>query len=213
MLEINPNYIQSNKNILGTSLIVVDNFLLNPNKLVEYLYKNQPANLWKHNEKPSNNGNYFIDKRHVIQGEKVTAYNKHIKKLLNKSNQILAFPDSVYSNFTRFTSRKFNDYYNNYWYPHVDDGYNAILYLNTNGCSGTNIYSYLHNDQYNQPEHYQPWRRKSNYVLEFNIESAYNRLVLFDGQLVHGMAINNDNFFSTERINLVTFFIDINKYV
>lgn len=213
MLEINPNYIQNNKSILGTALIVVDNFLVNPDKLVEYLYNNQPNKLWKHEETPSNNGNYFIDKRHVIQGEEVMLYNKHIKKLLNKSNQLLAFPDSVYSNFTKFIDKNFNDYYNNYWYPHVDDGYNAILYLNTNGCSGTNIYSSLYTDKYTQPEHYQPWRSKNNYVLEYNIESAYNRLVLFDGRLVHGMAINNNSFFNTERINLVTFFVDINKYV
>jgi len=206
MLDVNLSYRKVTKQLLNTNLIIVDDFLLNPLSVLEYLYSNQPKTLWKHWQMPSNNGKYFIDKRHTITGQQSSGYNKHIFNILNNSSQRLLEPNTISSNFTRFIDRDFNDYNNCYWYPHIDDGYNALLYLNTNGCSGTNIYDYVHRDLYNDPEHYKPWRPKDKYKLIYNIESKFNRLVLFDGRLLHGMAVNNEKFFYTERINLATFF-------
>jgi len=210
MLEINANHTLYKKKLLNTDLIVVDDFLLYPDKVIEYLYDNEPANLWKHNQIPSNNGKYFIDKRHIIRSKETYSYNSYINTILNKDSQVLLEPNTINSNFSRFIDRDFNNYIDHYWYPHIDDGYNGLLYLNINGCSGTNIYDMYHSDNYDYPEHYNPWRPKNNYNLIYNIESKFNRLVLFDGKLLHGMAINNDDFFSIERINLATFFIELN---
>lgn len=206
MLEINTNCTKIVKQVANTDLIIVDNFLLSPEKVVEYLYNNQPKFLWKHEDQPSNNGKYFIDKRHDISGLDTYIYNCKISSLLEKSNQKLIDYYTTHSNFTRFIDHGFNDYKNCYWYPHTDYGYTALLYLNIYGCNGTNIYDNSQCDNYNEPEHYKPWRPKNRYKLLYTIESKFNRLVIFDGLLLHGMAINDDRFFNSERINLVTFF-------
>ena len=210
MLDINENYsISSVLYLQEYPVIYVDNFLTNPHKLVDYLYLNEPKNLWKYWETPSYNGVHFADKRHDIVGKEVEAYNLVIQNILEKFGvyQRPGYLDIINSNFTTFFDHSFNNYKDCYWAPHADNGYNAILYLNTTGCNGTNLY--IESIQQEEPdayEHLNPWKPKHNYKVIFNVKSKFNRLVLFNGKILHGMAINDNRFFNKQRINVVTFF-------
>ena len=94
---------------------------------------------------------------------------------------------------------------------------NAIVYLNKNEeNSGTNLYDpeVMNNPGWKgrqkYPEHFLCWASKSNFKVIKTFKSIYNRLVIFDGSIPHGMNITNDRFFGNEyRCNQVFF---LNKY-
>ena len=41
-----------------------------------------------------------------------------------------SFEYNFLTNVTKFIDKNFNDYENNYWYPHKDFGYTALIYFN-----------------------------------------------------------------------------------
>jgi hypothetical protein len=101
----------------------------------------------------------------------------------------------------------FNDYQNNFWCPHFDKGYTGIVYLNDYTGAGTNLYDVIGNHDNKVPEHYMPWRKKTNYKVIKQLYSKFNRLVIFNSKkFLHGMAIDDDTFFNEERYNVVLFF-------
>ena len=53
----------------------------------------------------------------------------------------------LYSNHATIYRHPFNELDDCYWYPHIDSGWNGIVYLNKNdsGKNGTNIYSIKRN--------------------------------------------------------------------
>ena len=112
------------------------------------------------------------------------------------------------TNQTRFCKIDFNDYRNNYWYPHQDEGFNGIIYFNKDCECGTNLYENI-SDEESENEHFKPWRSREHYRFLKHIEPKYNKLVLFDGfKFLHGMNIINDRYFSKEyRKNQVFFFL------
>ena len=174
------------------------------------LFLNVDPIVWKENEKPSYNQIYFDDRRHSLKSQQIKKVYNFLSKICNQLH-VGNDNDLILTNFTKFKNSNFNDYKNNYWWPHVDRGYNGILYLNKLDCeSGTNLYKNLNPEKEppNEPEHYQPWRNKSNYELIYSIVPKYNRMVLFDGlKYPHGMNICNDDYFSNEyRMNQVFFF-------
>ena len=60
-------------------------------------------------------------------------------------------------------------------------------------------------------EHFEPWRPKENYKVLETIDAKYNRMVLFDGIIPHGMNICTDTYFGKEyRQNQVFFFNESN---
>jgi hypothetical protein len=187
---------------------IIDNFYKNPDEILNFFLNCQP-NFHKIKEYPSFNSIYFEDKRHKIQCKELSKIYEFLSKMCNQKsydNELLL------TNFSRFKKdNHFNDYLNNYWWPHVDNGYNAIIYFNKNDfISGTNLYENLNPNEEppNCPEHYAPWRSKNNYKLIYSIKPKYNRLVLFDGyKYTHGMDICNDDYFHEEyRMNQVLFF-------
>lgn len=207
MFEINQNPTIKEKTIEGTKIYFIDKFYANPDEIVEYFLTTETP-LWKNFESPSLNGIYFEDRRHLIHSDEIIKVYKFLENLCgskpNKENLIT-------TNLTRFKKSDFNDYENNYWWPHRDTGYNGIVYLNKdNSSSGTNFYKNLDplNEPPKCPEHYLPWRPKTKYELITTIESQYNQLVLFDGsKILHGMNIcNNDYFSNTYRLNQAFFF-------
>jgi len=115
---------------------------------------------------------------------------------------------------SHFFHGDFNDYNNCFWWPHIDGGYNGIVYLNKDEeDSGTNLYdpkvlnSFEWSYSMSMPEQYLCWRPKENYSVVKSFKSRYNSLCLFDGsKFPHGMNITNDIFFSQYRCNQVFFF-------
>jgi hypothetical protein len=129
--------------------------------------------------------------------------NKEIERICKQKT---AQPGQVITNCIQFYNKDFNNYKNNYWGPHEDLGYTALIYLNNFDCPGTNIYNRLEEDVWETPEHYDPWRPKDKFELVYTVESKFNRMVLFDGKLLtHGMAIDDDTFFFKTRINQAVF--------
>jgi hypothetical protein len=197
--------------LYGSKIYIVENFYKDPDKVVRKMSMHQ-ASLWKSDEPNSYNGIHFEDRRHGLQSSKVARIYDKLSEVCGQDPSGSTY-GRIVTNYTKFKSGEFNNYTNNYWWPHVDDGYNGIVFLNNNlgDKSGTNLYENL--DSENEPpkgvnEHEQPWRSKSKYKLLLTLEPAYNKLYLFDGKrFPHGMNICDDMYFGNEyRFNQVFFF-------
>jgi|TARA_B110000285_G_scaffold53010_1_gene60309 hypothetical protein len=203
LFDINP--LSDNvtvKVVNNTKIYIKDNFYKNPNEVADFILS-QPCNKWKSWESPSYNGTHFLDQRHDFYDERMIPVSAEIEKLCNEK---VAQPRQVVTNCMTFYDKLFNNYNDNYWGPHSDLGYTALIYLNLETCEGTNFYEQLVDDPWPTPEHYEPWRLKSRYKLIDTVESKFNRMVLFNGaELQHGMSINSDLFFNKLRINQAIF--------
>jgi hypothetical protein len=199
MFHLNPDLEIIEEYVLDSKVYIIKNFYKNPDDVAEYLF-NKEVPLWKEKESPSFNGLFFNDRRFTDFDKRLSNAYNFLKGLCNQS--FLYDESTIITNMTRFSKHSFNDYKNCVWWPHVDNGYNGIVYLNKdeNNC-GTNLYSpelfsskeWKLNDVYS--EHYLSWRPKENYRIAKTFKSYYNSLVLFDGKkFPHGMNISNDRF-------------------
>ena len=208
MFELNQNIQIEEYKVQNSSIFVIDNFYKNPDKILN-LFLSTPTIVHKKNEQKSYNMIFFEDKRHIFKCEELIYIHKFLSNICNQKT--FYYDNLGFTNWTRFKKLSFNDYVNNYWWPHLDGGYNGVVYLNKNDqVSGTNLYEQIYFDEFskNAEEHYKPWVEKNKYKLIYQIKPKYNRMVLFDGgKFVHGMNICNDDYFSsTYRINQVFFF-------
>ena len=208
MFEINENSNIIIENFLDSKIYTIDNFFKNPNKIVVYLEENNPR-IHKDWELPSCNTVEFFEGRHHIEHDSILSIQKKLIELCGSKS----IPSNkIYSNIAKFFSKEFNDYKNHYWWPHRDDGWNALIYLNKKVIAGTNLYEEVSNDQEcmvnkRMREHDEPWRKKENYKIIKTLESSYNKMILFDGKkFLHNMAIVDDTFFNERRMNLAMFF-------
>ena len=193
-------------------IFTIDNFYKYPEQVYEYIfelpYEEGRVGLWKLNQTPSYNGIYFEDRRLSKFDERLF----HIYFFLSNLIGDYTFRPEINTNVIFFKddeeSLKFNNYTDNYWWPHTDVGYNGIVYFHDE-CS-TNLYSSNTLDiTDNLNEHHQPWRSKEKYTLLKSIEPAYNRLVLFDGKkFPHVMNITNKKYFGKKFRNNQVFFFD-----
>ena len=203
MFDLSEDLIIQEELFLDSKIYSIDNFYKNPKEVHDYLFSGR-APLHKIHEIPTWNNVYFEDRRMSVDDDRL----KFVVDYL--SNIVLQQPLTykISTNQTRFSKIDFNDYSNNYWYPHQDEGYNGIIYFNQNCECGTNLYENI-SDEESENEHFKPWRSREHYRFLKHIEPKYNRLVLFDGfKFLHGMNIINDRYFSKEyRKNQVFFFL------
>jgi len=210
MFELNKD-IKIKKYLIENSYIyIIDDFYKNPDENLNFILQFE-SSYHKIDEYPSFNSVYFEDKRHLIKSNEIIKVYEFLGKICDQNP--LCDGDEISTNISIFRNNNFNDYINNYWWPHLDSGYTGIVYFNENDFySGTNLYKILNIDE--EPpdcsEHYAPWRPKKNFELIYSIRPQYNRMVLFDGyKFTHGMNICNNDYFSDEyRINQVLFFRD-----
>jgi hypothetical protein len=185
-----------------SKIYTVDNCLKYPEKVIEYL-NNTETPLWKIEQPKTLNGIFFDDRRHIIK-EGTSEFRKTIKDICGAKQDI---SEEVYSNYTIFYDDPFNDYKSHFWYPHLDEGYTALLYLNNYQGAGTNLYEQIESDYDDISEHSKPWRDRYKYGVIKTLESKFNRLVIFDGKkFKHGMAIEDETFFHQRRMNLAIFY-------
>lgn len=186
----------------------MDDFYKYPDKVLEWLLKNQPS-LHKENEHPSYNGIYFEDRRHVIQTDYLQVLTSNLESVLN---QKVFYKNLLLTNFTKFRISEFNDYQNNFWWPHKDVGYTCLIYFNDfkDEFAGTNLYKKVSEKPIDEsiPEHFQPWQPKTDWEIIYTMNSKFNRFVAFDGlKYYHNMNIFDDRFFyDVYRMNQVLFF-------
>lgn len=186
----------------GSKIYTADNCLKYPEKIVQYLNSTSTP-LWKNNEPNSLNGIFFDDRRHRIT-EGTTEFRNKLKEVCGAKEDVYK---EIYSNYTNFYEDPFNDYKSKFWYPHIDSGYTALIYLNKYDGAGTNLYEQVEPDYDNIPEHSKPWRDRYKYKVIKRLEAKFNRLVIFDGKkFKHGMAIEDDTFFHQRRMNIAVFF-------
>ena len=196
---------------MDSDIIIIDNFYKNPDLVKKFSIEPLPS-LWKAESKETRNGCFYQDRRlqATMEDSNIDNAIKILSQLVGQS-VIKEYPTFV-TNVTKFYKHSFNDINNNYWWPHIDQGYNAIISLNTefgdNEYPGTALY---HPDDANSsppPEGLSPWIPKTEYRLVKHIEAKYNRCVLFDGlKFPHAMHINDYTFFDDfYRVNHVYFF-------
>ena len=200
MFELNDDFVIQKEEFSKSFIYIIDNFYKNPEQVHDYLFKDE-APLHKIEEVPTCNNVYFEDRRLFKEDERLIPVINFLSKLV--SQKPLTY--ELLTNQTKFYKNDFNDYKNNYWWPHRDHGYNAIVYFNDEG--GTNFYREMCSRE-RTSEHYEPWRSKKDLLLVKKLEPKYNRLVFFDcKKFLHGMDINSDRYFSNEyRKNQVFFF-------
>jgi|APCry1669192269_1035402.scaffolds.fasta_scaffold30178_2 hypothetical protein len=194
----------------SSKIYVIDDFFKNPHDIVSYLTSdtNRPA-LHKSWEVPSHNNIEFFEGRHRIQHPDILPLQKTLLEICGSSGPA---SDVMYSNLANFYNREFNDYTNNYWWPHRDSGWNCLIYLNDVEVAGTNLYTETADDQeyirvHAIKEHHEPWRSRSKYNVIKTLNCKYNRLVMFDGKkFLHGLAMTDDTFFRITRMNVAMFF-------
>ena len=200
----------------------MDDFYKYPDLVFEYITRESPP-LWKWGDdwdgiEHSKNTKHFEDRRwDGINAEGIHVPNNALSKIFNQTTKTT---NEVVTNHTRFftdsESIKYNDYKNNWWWPHTDSGYNALVYLNKSedGTSfGTNLYRLCDGfwEGRGGHEHANPWIRKDTGDCEriAAFKSKYNRLVAFDGyRYQHGMSVDDDRWFYETRVNQVMFFDD-----
>lgn len=187
----------------GSPIYTFDNFYKDPTAVIDFIDSHEPI-LWKNWETQTYNGIFFKDLRHNIVDDRFGIVTDFLSGVCN---QRVGEPTKIVTNKITFKHFEFNDYFNNYWGPHRDMGYNGIIYLNKQETF-TNLYTCVEEDEWQVPEHAAPWRSKSKYKVEKQLTGKFNRLILFDGaKFLHGMSIDNDEFFRDNyRFNQVVFF-------
>ena len=206
MFELNNKLEVKKQHLKNSTIYTIDNFYKHPDKILNFIERN-PAHPHKIKEKNSLNMIHFEDLRHAnyfSDLEKVCNFLKDIVR------QEIKYKDyNFLTNVTKFIDKNFNDYENNYWYPHKDFGYTALIYFNKVEADATNLYEDIGDDFKNikdTSEHSNPWRPKEKWKIIHTIKAKYNRCVMFDGLIFHGMMLNNDMFFNKYRVNQVLFF-------
>lgn len=186
-----------------SKIYIMDNFYKYPEAILNYLMCVKEPTLWKAAETPSYNGQHFLDLRHSFDSAQ---FEKIGIQLSTICGHTAPAPGTVKTNCVKFIDKHFNDYANNYWAPHRDMGYTALIYLNS-VATATNLYAETEPDVWHTPEHYAPWRSKQKYAILKQLQGQFNRLIMFDGaKFLHGMDICDDAFFNCFRINQVLFF-------
>ena len=190
--------------------IVIDDFLWNPRGVMHMLMTLDPV---AHKRGVGYNGKYFKDMRHTLYSQDLIPVYRFLSKW---SNQPPLCPTGrrISTNVFRIKDDPFHTPDTHYWWPHFDQGWTAILYLNEQDDTGTNLYRSLDPEEEKTKdkteEHYEPWRLKEKYELIHTFEPKFNRLIMFDAEKhCHGQNIHSKSeFFRTNqaRLNQVFFY-------
>jgi hypothetical protein len=214
LFDLNEKAVVVQESFMGSNLYYIDDFYKHPDDIVKYLdttYAPRHTGVYTADGCQNLNGKYFDDRRHcIVTNREILSVYTHLSKICGHTPVHKHKP--ILTNKTRFFKNKFNDYKNNYWHPHIDYGYTALIYMNKGDSEcGTNLYRRVKPDlPETRGEHVDPWRSKENWEIMKTLESKFNRCVLFDGlQFPHGLHITDERYFGDQyRLNQVLFFED-----
>lgn len=196
--------------IAGTRGYQFDNFYENPEFIFNHIISTPPRKTGINLSE--SNGVYYTDMRHQRYIPKLKWYEDVIAENIGGVQNTSTTP-ALFTNFMHWDKDDFNDYKNNYWWPHLDSHWTFILYLNeSEKNNGTNIYkpvgSYHDEVQAKTVEHLTPWHPKEHFEVVDYFEPVFNRGYAFQsGRLLHGAAVNDETYFGDIfRLNQVMFF-------
>jgi hypothetical protein len=212
----NRNYTTYEVN--GTTVYEIEDFYKYPDKVVDFIFNLKPDyHKGEQLGEYSLNGRKFRDRRHEAEVQGLHLVTEFLSELCGQ--RPLHSPNRLLTNYFDMLDPEFDLYQDNYWWPHIDDGYTSLIYLNKFSYPGTNMYQHK---IYNSPEdyrkievrvwlraneHLEPWQPKSDWKLNYTIQAEYNKLVLFDGFTnVHSMNVDSSIFQSQTRLNQALFF-------
>mgnify|MGYP003135248904 CR=1 FL=1 len=194
MLEFNTEPLE--KTILKDNSVVysIKNFYKDPDTIHKWILLHD--SFYHKEHEASNNGHLFHDKRQHIPNAEISNVAYYIESIVGHSH---VNPEGIVTNIFKYSGDEYKD---NYWSPHKDIGWTALIYFEG---SGTNLYIPRKNAEFNKGiEHEEPWRKKLDWDLLHHIEGDYNKLVIFKGgDIYHGQAIDQKH---TKRLNQVMFF-------
>ncbi len=207
-------------NLLGTSAFQIDNFYDNPAFIMDMILSGPPNKVIT--EHPLH-GSEFFDLRHHREEPTLKKYTDQIIEVLDDENFYVYKENNVDvldTNFMRWKKSDFNNYEDNFWFPHQDEGWVCIVYLNEAETNGTNIYKDKHGSIYKYGGRVteadrHPWKPKSDFEIVDYLAPKFNRGFLFDAAKVpHGAAVNDETYFYSEadrnysrhRLNQALFF-------
>ena len=210
MLELNKKLDVEVEDFHGSRIYYIPDFYKDPDEIKEVLDLVEPK-YFKEEQNGAYNRIHFHDMRHKIPCSNIGFVNKVLSNLCEQHAYEKRF---IQTNCHKFVKNEFNDYENNYWWPHQDTGYVGLVYFNKDDDEcGTNLYEMLDLEEPKRKkkvqEHTEPWRSKERYRLLKHIPPVYNMCVLFDGHhFPHGMNICNDRYFGDEfRVNQFVQFV------
>ena len=207
-------------NLLGTRAFQIDNFYDNAGFIMDMLLSGPTNQVIT--EHPLH-GEEFFDIRHHREEPTLKKYTDQVVALLNDTSYEVYKEngnDILDTNFMRWKKSDWNNYEENFWFPHMDAGWVCLVYLNESETNGTNIYV----DKYGSIHKYggrvtqqdrDPWKPKSDFEVVDYLEPKFNRGFLFDAKNIpHGAAVNDETYFYTEeqkdysrhRLNQALFF-------
>ena len=196
-------------NIKNERILIFKNFYKNPQKILNIINKTK---IYTH--KPdchSYNNKLFLDQRHEGYEEGINEIVNFFELLANqKCNHKKR---NLLTNYQLWKDKKFNNYKDNYWWPHYDEGFTLLIYLNKNNSkNGLNIYedTPYTKEQLKNHEHVKPWHNKNNFKLLKSIQTPFNTAIFFNAKkLLHGCAVNNEKNFKEFRLNQAIFFEEV----
>lgn len=203
-------------------IFYMDNFYKYPDLIRDHIMDTH-CPVWKQDEGggTTHNMKYFEDRRHELCYDELKNVFRSIINAIGDPNAVPLDETEFVTNMTKFYHDPYNNFQDNYWWPHRDAGWNGIVYFNDypDGECGTNIYKRIYEDpNYDDiPEHLNAWVPKNHWKVIGKFKSKYNRFVCFEGdKFYHGMNITDKRYFGDKfsknyRINQVFFFTDKNK--
>jgi hypothetical protein len=197
--KIEFDYIE--KDVEESKFYIIEDFFENPDEITEFLAIT--PSILKETE-PSYNTIYFDDLFHDIIAPNII---KPVYDLLESICNHSTNTYNIRSNLFKFQNHSFNNFYENYWCPHKDDGYTGIVYLNKNDeYNGTNIYRCV-DPTYIEVDDYNPWVPKEKFELIMTVPPKYNRLFLFNGlKYYHGSNISNNRYMGDSEYRTILIF-------
>ena len=215
MWEINKEAEVQILELEGSKIYQIDNVFENPETLFRWLF-NRPTFPVQGDPWSRNLTHYYKARYKDFHDEAapIVTVAQHLCK------QNVGFHGGFSTNVESWLFSDYNTYKTHYWFPHIDNGYNCIVYFHD--TNGTNLYNpKLKDEEWFQklmrevPKGKQPWIPKKNVELLHELKPAWNRMVLFDGNYFpHNTAVNDETFFSKnlrgsareKRCNLCFFF-------
>lgn len=187
---------------MDSKIYFIENFYKYPRKVKRWIVSHE-SEYHKKNE-VGYNGIHFEDRRHNLHHDGMVKVSDYISKICNQS--ILSEKNQVITNLFKFKNNSFNNYKENYWHPHKDSGYTAIIYFDDDD---TNLYQCLDPTEERKvdeiPEHLEPWKSKDKWTRTAALHGKFNKLILFDGnKFFHGADITK-KYIRNFRMNQVVF--------